>query len=570
VKRANRRLRLLLVLVVLAFGATLARAVWLQAVRGQSLGRLAARQQHEVVKIAAGRGTIFDRLGIQLAIGEEATTVSANPRQVRNPRAVALAAARILGVNPNALYPQLLNKKRGFVYVARKADPAKAAALEKLGLAGLTFTPEERRTYPQGTVAAQVLGYAGIDNRGLAGLELGLDRILTGTPGRQTIVKDPFGRAIDVLSTTSERDGRDVYLTLDHTIQANVESVLRETVRRWHAKDATAIVLDPKTGGILAMAVEPGYNANRYPQAPQARQRNRAVTDTYEPGSTFKLVTVAAALSEHLVQATTPFRLPYSIPVADRIIHDAEKRDTETLTVGQILSHSSNVGAVTLAELLGPERLAHWIARLGFGEKTGIDYPGESAGIVLPLERWSGSTIGNVPIGQGIAVTPVQMAAAYAAVANGGVRTTPHLVDHVAGGGHSRVERRRILSRHVSAQLMSMLENVVAEGTGTLAAVPGYRVAGKTGTAAKPDGLGGYSTSRYVASFVGVVPAANPRLVILVAVDEPKGAIWGGVVAAPAFQEIAQFDLQYLAVPPEVAPAAEASASATSGSAGTP
>jgi cell division protein FtsI/penicillin-binding protein 2 len=550
-KRANRRLRLLLGLVVLAFGVTLSRAVWLQAVRGPALGRLAATQQHQTVTIPAGRGTIFDRLGVQLAIGEEATTVSADPRQVTNPRAVALAAARTLGVNPNALYPQLLDKKRGFVYVLRKADPAKAAALEKLGLRGLTFTPEERRTYPQGSVAAQVLGYAGIDNTGLAGLELGLDRTLTGTPGRQTVVTDPFGRAIDVVSSKPERDGRDVYLTLDHTIQANAESVLRATVRHWHAKDATAIVLDPLTGGILALAVVPGYNANSYPSAPRDLQRNRAVTDTYEPGSTFKLVTVAAALSDRLVEATTPFTLPYSIPVADRIIHDAEKRPTETLTVGQILSHSSNVGAVKLAELLGPERLSRWIARFGFGSKTGIDFPGESPGIVLPLDRWSGSTIGNVPIGQGIAVTPVQMAAAYAAVANGGVWRTPHLVDHVAGGGHPPVAKRRILSRRVSAQLMSMLQNVVAEGTGTLAAVPGYRVAGKTGTAAKPDGLGGYSTTKYVASFLGVVPATSPRLVILVAVDEPQGAIFGGTVAAPAFREIAKFDLQYLAVPPD-------------------
>jgi cell division protein FtsI (penicillin-binding protein 3)/stage V sporulation protein D (sporulation-specific penicillin-binding protein) len=321
------------------------------------------------------------------------------------------------------------------------------------------------------------------------------------------------------------------------------------------------------------MAVVPGLDANRYPQAPRTTQRNRAVTDTYEPGSTYKLVTVAAALSEHVVRATTPFTLPYSIRVADRIIHDAERRSTETLTVGQILSHSSNVGAVTLAEMLGPERLMYWTTRFGFGRRTGIDYPGESPGIVLPLNRWSGSTIGTVPIGQGIAVTPVQMAAAYAAIANRGVWVTPHLVDHVSGGGRPRVERRRIVSRDVATQLISMLQNVVAEGTGTLAAVPGYSVAGKTGTAAKPDGLGGYSTSRYVASFVGVVPATDPRLVILVAVDEPKGAIWGGVVAAPAFREIARFALQYLAVPPDAPGSLQAAAAAgsSSGSAtGTP
>ena len=548
---SNRRLRLLLVALAAVFALTIARAVWLQAVRGASLGRLAARQHHEVRLLPAGRGTILDRLGYPLAIGEEATTVYANPKQVRNPRAVALAAAATLGVNADTLYPQLVDRRRGFVYIARQADPRKAAAMMRRGLAGVEAYPEERRDYPQRSVAAQVLGYAGVDNRGLAGVELQDDPALTGTPGRQTIVKDPFGQAIDVISSTSVRNGHDVYLTLDHTIQAYAESVLRSTVRHWHAKDATAIVLDPTTGGILAMAVVPGFDANRYPGAPRERQRNRAVTDTYEPGSTFKLVTVAGALSARLVSASTPFTLPYSIQVADRVIHDAEPRPTETLTVGQILAHSSNVGAITLAELLGRQRLSDWISRFGFGRATGIDFPGESPGIVLPVDQWSGSTIGNVPIGQGIAVTPVQMAAAYAAIANGGVWLTPHLVDRVAGGGRPHVERRRVVSRGVAAQLVSMLENVVEEGgTGTLAALSGYTVAGKTGTAAKPD-REGYSTTKYVASFVGMVPASKPRLVILVAVDEPHGQIFGGLVAAPAFKEIAKFALQYLEVPPD-------------------
>jgi cell division protein FtsI/penicillin-binding protein 2 len=504
-----------------------------------------------VVKIPAGRGTIFDRMGVQLAIGEQATTVYADPHQIRDARAVALAAGKALGLSPNALYPLLAQRKRSFVYIERKADPVKAAALEKRNLTGLGFYSEERRTYPQGGVASQVLGYAGVDNRGLAGLELGLDGVLTGRPGAETIVKDPFGRAIDVVSSTPARQGRDVFLTLDHTIQANAESVLHQTVREWHAKSGTAIVLDPRTGAILAMANSPGFDANRYPQAPREQQRNRAVTDTYEPGSTFKIVTVASALTEHLVTAQTAFDVPYSIQISDRVIHDAERRGTERLTVGQILSHSSNVGAVMLAELLGKERLAKWISRFGFGQQTGIGFPGESPGIVLPASQWSGSTIGNVPIGQGIAVTPVQVAAAYAALANRGIWITPHLLDHVVGGGRPKLRHRRIVSVAVAAQLQSMLRNVVAEGTGTLAAVPGYFVAGKTGTAAKPNPLGGYSSTRYVASFVGVVPASAPRLVILVSVDEPRGAIFGGLVAAPAFQQIARFDLQYLEVPPD-------------------
>ena len=562
----NRRIRLLLVVLAGVFALALARTAWLQTVRAADLSQRAARQQHETITIPAGRGTIFDRMGVQLALGEEATTVYADPHDVRNPRAVALAAQRDLGVNADALYPQLLDKRSRFIYIYRKADPERAAVLEKRGLAGVGFYPEERRVYPQHSVGAQALGYAGVDNRGLTGLETRLERVLAGLPGRQTFVKDPFGRAIDVLSTVPERDGHDVFLTLDHTIQANAEAVLRATITQWHAKGATAIVLEPQTGKVLAMATVPNYDDNRSSEVDTANQRNRAVTDTYEPGSTFKLVTVAGVLSEGLVSASTPFTLPYSIQVADRVIHDAERRGTETLTVGQILSHSSNVGAVTLALKLGSSHLARWIERFGFGSDTGIDFPGESSGIVLPLERWSGSTIGTVPIGQGIAVTPVQMAAAYASVANGGIWTTPHLVDRVVGmsrarAGLPRFKRSRVLDHRIARQVLSMLVNVVAEGTGTLAAVPGYLVAGKTGTAAKPDPLGGYS-SRYVASFVGMVPASKPRLVILAAVDEPQGAIWGGVVAAPAFAQIAKFDLQYLEVPPD-APRTTAQAAST-------
>jgi cell division protein FtsI (penicillin-binding protein 3) len=543
---ANRRIRLLLAVFALAFGIAFLRAAWLQGVRASSFGRVAASQHSQDVTIPAARGTIFDRGGVQLAIGEQATTVYADPRLVRDARKEAAIAAQVLRLDPAQVETALSDRRRGFVYVARKADPARAAKLQRRHLAGFGFYPEERRFYPQSALAAQVLGYAGVDNHGLAGLELSLDRVLAGRPGRERIVKDASGQVIDTVPSQTERDGRDVYLTLDHTIQANAQVVLKQTVARWHAKSATAIVLDPRTGGVLAMAVAPGFDANAYPQTWRVFQRNRAVTDTYEPGSTFKLVTVAGALSERLVTPSTSFVLPYSIHVADRIIHDAEPRGTETMTVAQILARSSNVGAITLAERLGQHRLAQWILRFGFGRPTGIDYPGESPGIVVPEKNWSGSTIGNVPIGQGIAVTPIQLASAYGAIANRGKWVRPHLVDHVGDGPSVVAPRRRIVSKGVAAQLLAMLKNVVLDGTGTLAAVPGYQVAGKTGTAAKVDPDGTYSDSRYVASFVGIVPASRPRLVILVSVDEPRGAIWGGVVAAPAFSQIARFDLQYL------------------------
>ncbi|TMM25818.1 MAG: penicillin-binding protein 2 [Actinobacteria bacterium] len=545
-KVANRRIRLLLAVFGIAFGIAFLRAAWLQGVRASSLGQLASSQHNEDVTIPATRGTIYDRGGLQLAIGEQATTVYADPRQVRDPRSEAAIAARLLRLDPTALYSALADRTRGFVYVERKADPARAALLERRHLPGLGFYPEERRFYPQGSLAAQVLGYAGVDNHGLAGLELSLDHDLAGRPGRERIVKDASGEVIDTVPSQTERDGTDVYLTLDHVIQSNAQAILRQTVARWHAKSATAIVLDPRTGGVLAMVVAPGFDANNYPNTWRPLQRNRAVTDTYEPGSTFKLVTVAGALSEGLVSPTTSFVLPYEIHVADRIIHDAEPRGTETMTVAEILARSSNVGAITLAERLGQHRLAGWISRFGFGRNTGIDYPGESPGIVLPEKHWSGSTIGNVPIGQGIAVTPIQMASAYATIANRGVWVRPHLVDHIGDGSALKQPKRRIVRRRVAVQLISMLKNVVLDGTGTLAAVPGYQVAGKTGTASKVDPDGTYSDSRYVASFIGVVPASRPRLVILVSVDEPRGAIFGGVVAAPAFSQIARFDLQYL------------------------
>ena len=299
------------------------------------------------------------------------------------------------------------------------------------------------------------------------------------------------------------------------------------------------------------MAVAPGYNANRFPTTRADRRRNRAVTDTYEPGSTFKLVTVAAALQEGVVTPRSSFVLPPQLRVADRVIHEAHKRGTERMTVRRIVEYSSNIGTITVAQQLGEGRLASWIDRFGFGSPTGIDFPGESSGFALPLEQWSGSTIGTVPIGHGIAVTPMQMARAYAAVANGGRLVQPHLVERVGGVTVEHPRGKRIFSRDVSAELLSMLRGVVLEGTGTEAAVPGYTVAGKTGTAAKIDPDGTYSTTRYVASFVGLVPATEPRLVVMIMVDEPRGSIYGGEVAAPVFKEIARFNLQHLEIPPD-------------------
>ena len=548
-RRSNRRIRLLFFTFGLLFVVAIARAAWVQGAQHDRFAKMAVTQHRETIEVPAGRGTIYDRTGEPLAIGEQATTVYADPRNVADAQRAAVITGKTLGLDANKLYPTLKDRTKGFVYVARKADPVKAAELNKKGIPGLGFYPEELRSYPQGAVAAHVLGFAGTDNHGLDGLERSLDKTLSGRSGFETIVKDPFGRAIDVVTSRPERPGRNVTLTIDHQIQAEAERVIAETVKKFGAKGAAAIVMDPRTGAIYAMANYPTFNANAFSKASPDARRNRAVTDAYEPGSTFKIVTIAGALEDNVVAPTTTFTLAPTIQVADRLIHEAHTRGTETMSVKEILSQSSNVGTITIAEKLGPGELASWIDRFGFGGRTGIDFPGESQGLVLPLDKWSGSTIGNVPIGQGIAVTPLQMVSAYATIGNGGVRVTPHLVAKVGSHRVGRTTGKRVVSRRTSQRMMSMFRSVVVEGTGTEAAIPGYTVAGKTGTAQKAEN--GRYVRKYVASFVGLVPAKKPRLAILVMVDEPHGDIYGGFVAAPAFRDIARFALQYLEVQPD-------------------
>ena len=561
-RRANHRIQLLLVSFGLLFAVAIARAAWVQGAQHNRFAKMAITQHRETIEVPAGRGTIYDRTGEPLAIGEQGTTVYADPRNIADAQRAAVVAGKALGLDANELYPVLKDRSKGFVYVARKADPVQAAALSKRGIPGLGFYPEELRAYPQGTVAAHVLGFAGTDNHGLDGLERSLDRTLSGTPGFETIVKDPFGRAIDVVTSKAEKPGRNVTLTIDHQIQANAEQILARRVKQFGARGGAAIVMDTRTGAILAMANNPTFDANSFATSSPDARRNRAVTDAYEPGSTFKIVTIAGALEDNVVAPTTRFTLAPTIQVADRVIHEAHIRGTEVMSVKEILAQSSNIGTITVAERLGPGELSSWIDRFGFGKPTGIDYPGESSGLVLPLEDWSGSTIGTVPIGQGIAVTPLQMVSAYATIGNGGVRVTPHLVGKVGTKRLGTPKGTRVVSRHTSERMMSMFRDVVLEGTGTQAAIPGYTVAGKTGTAQKAES--GRYVKKYVASFVGLVPAKNPRLAILVMVDEPHGNIYGGVVAAPAFRDIARFDLQYLEVPPD-APETKSSLTAAAG-----
>ena len=528
-RRANRRIRLILATFIVVFGIALGRAAWLQVVHAATYGKQAQRMHEETTTTPAGRGSILDRTGVQLAIGEQDTTVYADPHMVtdargdRSRRAAPARREREQALSAAPAQGHALRLRR-----ALRRPEGRECFLAK-HFTGIGSYPEERRAYPQNTVAAPVIGFAGIDNKGLGGLELEYNSKLAGRAGKQTIIRDATGQAIDTLSSTPERQGQNLFTTIDSRIQANAEAVLRQTVTQFRATSASAIVLDPRTGAILAMAQAPGYDANNAGDVPYATQRNRAVTDTYEPGSTFKLVTIAGALSQGIVTPSTKFRLPYSIHVADRVIHDAEYRPTETLTTSEILSHSSNVGAVTIAEKLGRAALMNWIGKFGYGKKTGIDFPGESPGFVLPLEKWYGSTIGNVPIGQGISVTPIQMASAYAAIANGGMWVQPHLVERIGGQLYNDHKRRRVVTPAIDKVLKTMLTGVVDEhgATGNAAAIPGYtrrrqdRHGAGAGAARLHDG-------KYVASFVGMVPVKKPRLVVLVVVNEPTRGIFGG------------------------------------------
>ncbi len=549
---SDRRIRVLVVLFALLLALALGRAAWLQAVQSTSLDAQADAQAQRTVLTKPRRGTIYDRNGRELAIGELTTTVFANPQEINDPVAVAEIVAADLDLSEEHVLELLSDTERGFVYLARKAEPARAARLEERGLAGIGFESEERRIYPQRGVASEVVGFAGLDNKGLEGIERHYDELLSGRAGKSTVLADPYGRTINVLDEDPVREGHDLYLTIDHRLQLRVERLVRRARGYWKAQAVTAIVMNPHSGAILSMVVEPGFDPSQNVEVGPDERRNRAVTDSYEPGSTFKVVTVSAVLEEGIHKPSSSFNLEPQIDVADRTIGEVERRGAEVMTVSEILARSSNVGTITLALNLGSPKLEEWIQRFGFGRQTGIDYPGEVKGIVLPRAEWSGSTIGNVPIGQGISVTPVQMAALYSSIANGGKLVKPRLVERIDGREVEAVkpERARIMTTKTARQVTRMLERVVSGGSGSKAAVSGYRIAGKTGTAAKVEPTGLYSKVRYVASFIGFAPADEPRLVVFVSVDEPKGAIFGGAVAAPLFSQIAQAALTHLEVAP--------------------
>ncbi|HYO13203.1 MAG TPA: penicillin-binding protein 2 [Thermoanaerobaculia bacterium] len=535
-----------------------ARLYQLQVVRYDHYAGKAERQQQRVVTLDPPRGTIYDAQGRELAVSVQVDSAYAVPPEIEDPAAAAQAIAGIVpGLDVKKLTRQLASD-REFVWVARKLDPPVAAAVRRLDLEGLYFLPESKRYYPMRELASQILGYVGTDNHGLAGLELLYDEQVAGKPVIRTVLRDARRGTVvsPELSFADPEPGADLHLTLDAAVQHVVERELARAVEERGASRGIAVFLDPRTGGVLAMASYPGFDPNEFGKYPSSRWRNRAIGDVYEPGSTFKVITAAAALGSGLVRAEDEFDCEMGgVVVYGKLIRD--HKPFGRLTFAEVLAKSSNVGVIKAALLMGDERLYSAVRGFGFGEPTGIDLPGESGGIVHPLERWNNRAKAYVSFGQGISVTPLQLARAIAAIANEGSLLKPHVVAAMGRGGSlvptypELPVTGRPISPQTARELKRLLEGVVMTGTGKAAGVPGYRVAGKTGTAQIPV-AGGYHRSHYLPSFVGFAPADRPAIVGVVAIAEPKGfAYHGGQVAAPVFGAVARQVLLYLGIRPQ-------------------
>ena len=542
---------------LVGFAILLFRFFDLQVLQAETMMQKARRQHEKTITLDSNRGAIVDRQGKPLALNLDVPSVYATPSSLDNPTRVARQLAQVLGV-PRESLEKRLRAERDFVWIQRKIDDSQVERLNDLALPGVGVVVEARRFYPKGTLLAHVLGFAGMDSQGLEGLENGYDEHLRGQVRRVVLQRDALGRVIIPESQRKSQplSGHAISLTIDEVIQYIAEQALEQTVRNTKARGGAVLVMAPKTGQMLAWALRPTFDPNHIHQASPERWRNRGVTDPYEPGSTLKVVLAAAALELNRV---APDTLLYAgdgeIPISGTVIHDHEKAGW--VTFREAIQRSSNVAFVKMSWELGREQVYQFLRTFGFGEKTGIDLPGESIGILRRPDQWSQRTLPSLAIGQEIAVTPLQLLTAVSAVANEGWLMRPFLVreisDHQGRSVWEHVPhiRRRPISAETAKTVTDLLVNVVDRGTGKRAAIPGYRVAGKTGTAQKVDpATGTYSSTKFVGSFVGFVPAEDPQLAILVMIDEPQGPAWGGVVAAPVFRKVAEQALRYLSVAP--------------------
>jgi cell division protein FtsI (penicillin-binding protein 3) len=528
----RRRLRLVAVVFAVAAVLLSGRAAQMIVADGERYQAFAAEQSSQWSAPVAEkpRGSIVSADGRELATSLEASRVIATPYQVEHPAEAARALEQVIGAQTGLSEREIeasLQRRGpdgrlgGYSVVASGVRPETAERVEELGIGGISLVPDTVRVYPEGALASQLIGYLGDYGQAFGGVE------------------ERYGGTL--------RSGEDVHLTLDTAVQQELQKALGETVEKNQARSAVGLIMRVEDGAIVALANTPGYDNNSFEDASLEAQRNRVLTDPYEPGSTFKAFTVSAALEERAVTTRTTFVVPDHMQVADRIIHDSLPHDTEIMTPADVLRESSNVGAIQVAQALGGRKLEEYIRGFGFGQATGVDLWGEDHGVVPSYEDWSGSSIGNIPIGQGLTVTPLQLASGYAAIANGGRRITPHIRELES----PTAPGPRVISEKTSAIVRGMLQGVVDDGSGHFAQIPGYTVAGKTGTSQTVDPATGTYGDEYVASFIGFAPASHPEYVALIAVNEPQTTYWGEVAAAPVFRKVMGFTLGYFNVPPD-------------------
>lgn len=537
-----------------------ARLLWLQVIQPDHWVSIARRQHLQVLELPPTRGSILDRNRKPLAVCLRLTSVFADPRHLKRPELAAQRLAPVLNRPESALLARLSRKDRGFVWLARRIPNSAARQVRAMNLPGVHLVMESQRFYPHGYLASHVIGFAGLDTQGLEGLELAFDRVLKGEPGWRWLARDARRRNVGAWGSSAvlPRDGLEVVLTLDTTLQYVAEKALDEAWRKSKARGACIIVSDPMTGEVLALANRPSYDPNRFGQTGPEERRNRAVTDTFEPGSVFKIVTAAVALGTRKVRPEDKFDCENGqYPVAGRILHDHQPHGI--LTFREVIAQSSNIGVAKAAMQVGAQPIYHGIRAFGVGDRSGLELPGEAAGTVKHPREWSRPTITAVPMGHEVAVTALQLSQIISVVANGGWLIRPWVVKEVrepaTGAVVKRFEPRpvrRVVTKETAALLQDFLTAAVDHGTGKLAQLSGFRAAGKTGTAQKLEPNGQYSHSKFMASFVGFAPAERPRLAIVVVIDEPRYPYYGGVVAAPVFRKVATDGLAYLGCRPAI------------------
>ncbi len=560
-KYNNSRLFIVFVIFISILSFYITRIIYLQAYKSQYLSKLAHKQHSVVLELKPQRGDILDRNYRKLALDHSVYSVFAVPRKISADKkdGVAQALSKVLDLDRGLILGRI-EQDKAFVWIKRELDKDLSDAVEALNIDGVELLKEYKRFYPKGNLASHIIGFAGLDDTGLEGVELEYNSYLKGSPGWRWTVRDAKRRSLlsgDVKSIPPS-EGLDIILTIDETIQHIAERELEKAFKKYRAKSASIIVMDPHTGEILALANRPTFDLNDFSRSTKDQMRNRGVTDLYEPGSVFKIVAASCAIENKAVELDQEFFCENGkYRVGGRILHDHEPY--AMLTFREVVEKSSNIGVTKVAEMLGRDEIYRFSKLFGFGDPTGIDLPGEAVGILRPPREWSAMSISAVPIGQEVGVTSIQLVAAISAIANGGRLVRPHTVKEIRNDNGDLIkafspqESKRVLSRESAETIRDILKGVVENGTGRNAKADNYTMAGKTGTAQKIESGGGYSHSKFVASFLGFAPADSPKIAIIVSLDEPRPVYYGGLVSAPVFRNVAVDVLRYLNVPADKA-----------------